>query len=203
MNAKQIIENGYYEAAVMLMDDAIREKLAFQLAPCTDEEFLIAYVPGSVASSSRGRRQPDGIQDHIGVVEKVDGNTVTTIEGNYQDSVTRRTIAYNDGRIAGYARPKYADEYAPGIGAEVKANKAADFFKMAYAGTYVTKCALNMRHGAGSKKYEAFVKIPKGSKVQNYGYYSLNGKAVWLYVQYKTKDATYTGFCSRGSLKKS
>lgn len=32
-----------YDAAVMLMDDDIREELAADLAPCTDQEFFTAY----------------------------------------------------------------------------------------------------------------------------------------------------------------
>lgn len=32
-----------YEAAVMLMDDEIRESLHFELAPCTEQEFFTAY----------------------------------------------------------------------------------------------------------------------------------------------------------------
>lgn len=36
-----------------------------------------------------------------------EGNTITTIEGNTQKRVARRTYLYNDWRIAGYARPKY------------------------------------------------------------------------------------------------
>ncbi|AMB99892.1 hypothetical protein AWM75_07885 [Aerococcus urinaehominis] len=48
-----------------------------------------------------------GFADHIGFVESVSGNTVTTIEGNSARSVARRQYAYNDWRIKGYARPKY------------------------------------------------------------------------------------------------
>ena len=44
MKAKWIIENGYYEAAVNLMDDEIREELHNEMAPCTDLEFLEAYM---------------------------------------------------------------------------------------------------------------------------------------------------------------
>ena len=44
MTAKWIIENGYYEAAVNLMDDEIREELHNEMAPCTDIEFLEAYM---------------------------------------------------------------------------------------------------------------------------------------------------------------
>lgn len=45
----------------------------------------------------------DGWTDHIGIVEKIEGNTITTIEGNTQKRVARRTYLYNDWRIAGYA----------------------------------------------------------------------------------------------------
>ena len=44
MTAKWIIENGYYEAAVNLMDDEIREELHNEMAPCTDLEFLEEYM---------------------------------------------------------------------------------------------------------------------------------------------------------------
>lgn len=32
-----------YDAAVMLMDDDLREELHHKLAPCTDQEFFTAY----------------------------------------------------------------------------------------------------------------------------------------------------------------
>lgn len=49
----------------------------------------------------------DGWNDHIGIVEKLVGNKIIAIEGNTQRKVTYRTYAYNDWRIAVYARPKY------------------------------------------------------------------------------------------------
>lgn len=33
-----------YEVAVELMDDDIREELTAELAPCTEQEFFIAYA---------------------------------------------------------------------------------------------------------------------------------------------------------------
>ena len=33
-----------FEAAVMLMDDEIREELNSELAPCSEQEFIDAYV---------------------------------------------------------------------------------------------------------------------------------------------------------------
>lgn len=42
--ARDIIANGLYEAAVALMDDEIREDLNREMAPCTEEAFLVAYM---------------------------------------------------------------------------------------------------------------------------------------------------------------
>lgn len=34
----------YWEAIVNMMDDETRERVAFELAPCTNEEFLKRYL---------------------------------------------------------------------------------------------------------------------------------------------------------------
>lgn len=51
-----------------------------------------------------------GTPDHIGIVEKVVGNTITVIEGNYSNSVKRRTLKVNGKYIRGYITPKYDKE---------------------------------------------------------------------------------------------
>ena len=38
-----MIDMKYYEVAVMMMDDELREAVHRDLAPCTDEEFLREY----------------------------------------------------------------------------------------------------------------------------------------------------------------
>ena len=50
--------------------------------------------------------------DHVGIVEKVSGNTITVIEGNYSKSVKRRTLEVNGKYIRGYGVPKYDAESA-------------------------------------------------------------------------------------------
>lgn len=50
-----------------------------------------------------------GNPDHVGVVEKVSGTTITVIEGNYSNSVKRRTIQVNGKYIRGFICPKYSD----------------------------------------------------------------------------------------------
>lgn len=45
--------------------------------------------------------------DHVGIVEYVENGYVHTIEGNYDNSVKRRTIALNDNEIKGFGVPAY------------------------------------------------------------------------------------------------
>lgn len=47
---------------------------------------------------------------HTGLVEKVDGSTVHTIEGNTGDQVARRRYSIYDSAILGYGRPAYDEE---------------------------------------------------------------------------------------------
>lgn len=42
--AKEIVEKGYYDQAVNLMDDGIREKLHKALVPCNNAYFLAVYM---------------------------------------------------------------------------------------------------------------------------------------------------------------
>ncbi len=51
-----------------------------------------------------------GAADHVGIVEKVVGQTITVIEGNYSNAVKRRTIAVNGRYIRGYGVPKYGSK---------------------------------------------------------------------------------------------
>ena len=51
-----------------------------------------------------------GNADHVGIVEKVSGDIITVIEGNYNNAVARRTIKVNAKYIRGYGVPKYDAE---------------------------------------------------------------------------------------------
>lgn len=53
-----------------------------------------------------------GWADHVGIVESVNGNNFTVIEGNYSNSVKRRTLTVNQRYLRGFARPKYEAEVA-------------------------------------------------------------------------------------------
>lgn len=59
-----------------------------------------------------GRGDNTGTPDHIGTVEKVNSSarTMTIIEGNYSDSVKRRTVSFNATGIRGFITPKYTSD---------------------------------------------------------------------------------------------
>ena len=73
------------------------------------EDGTIRPKPGDIIvfNWSKSTQPNDLPGHHIGFVEKVEGNTIVTIEGNYKDSVRRRYISVGWGYIRGYARPKY------------------------------------------------------------------------------------------------
>lgn len=154
--------------------------------------------------------QQDGAQDHIGFVEKVEGNVVTTIEGNYTDAVKRRIVMWDNHQIAGYARPKYAAEENDPVPSgndpvpskePVTAKEYAEKYDPKVAGKYRATTDLNMRDGKGTK-YKILVTLPEGIVVNNYGYYSVLNFRKWLYVQVEIDGVRYTGFCSSKYLKK-
>ena len=51
-----------------------------------------------------------GAADHVGIVEKVVGQTITVIEGNMSNAVGRRTLKVNGRYIRGYGVPKYSSK---------------------------------------------------------------------------------------------
>ena len=155
-----------------------------------------------------------GAADHVGIVEKVSGQTITVIEGNYSNAVKRRTLAVNGRYIRGYGVPKYGSGTASAAPAapaqtakptvtEKKAADAARSLDKPLAGTYVVNAAsgLHIRSGAGTGKASLAV-LPNGTKVRNYGYYTLSGGVKWLYVQVTYNGVTYTGFMSSQYLRK-
>lgn len=54
---------------------------------------------------------PKGAETHVGLVEKIDGNYVYTIEGNHGDKVAR--VKRSKSEISGYGRPRYDSEPTP------------------------------------------------------------------------------------------
>lgn len=86
---------------------------------------------------------------------------------------------------------------------EKRATEAARSKDTKLAGTYVVTAGsgLHIRNGAGTNK-TSFAVLPKGTKVQNYGFYTEVNGVAWLYVQVTYNGVKYTGFCSAQYLSK-
>lgn len=85
---------------------------------------------------------------------------------------------------------------------EKSANGVAESFSRMAAGTYVTTDYVNIRTG-GSTNYEIITCVPKGTRVDCYGYYHTEKDTIWLYVAVNTKDkGMVTGFMCSTYLEK-
>lgn len=207
--------------------------------------------------------------DHVGIVTYVNESSgyMTIVEGNYSNSVKKRTVSLNGKYIRGFITPKYDEEdvqspdLAPNkdittvarevinglwctgelrkelleskgynykevqnkvneilngsavkpsnsvqsqeqpVASKVIATCSAKYYNKSIVGTYKTTADLYMRNDAGTNK-KALVVIPKGTKVQCYGYYNTSGSAKWYYIQCTIDSVQYTGFSHSAYLKK-
>ena len=60
--------------------------------------------------SDDGKGENTAGASHVGIVEKVEDGEITVIEGNYSNSVKRRTLKVNGKYIRGYGVPMYDEE---------------------------------------------------------------------------------------------
>lgn len=219
-----------------------------------------------------GKGDNTGWPDHIGIIDSVnrEAGYFTVWEGNYNDSVKKRTVSLNGKYIRGFITPKYDSEhvtesirkgqvsgkdivtvareviagqwrngvertsalkaagYDPAsvqnqvniilnggatmpkspiqdqqqpVSKKVMANCSAKRFLNELAGTYTTTGNVYCRNDAGTNK-KALCQIPKGTKVNCYGYFNLSGNTRWLYIQFKMDGVEYTGFTSVNYLKR-
>ena len=139
--------------------------------------------------------------------------SVTTIEGNTSASGTG--IVANGGAVAKKVRnvnaytlfghPAYNDGASDKTSDKTSASdktEAAKHYDRKEAGTYYvcTKSdPLMMRTGAGTNR-KIIVRVPKGGKVQCYGYYNLDkdGVTKWLYCVY----SNHRGYLCRTYLRR-
>lgn len=142
-----------------------------------------------------GKGDNKGHSDHVGIVQKVFGNTIYVIEGNNNEAVKVRLISVDARYIRGYGRPKYEPEEATEK-VEVKVDYAAKMDK-ALAGTYEITSDLHLRVGAGITKKSIRV-MKKGDQVKCYGYFTEVLGTKWYLVSHNGQ----TGFCSSKYLKR-
>lgn len=116
--------------------------------------------------------------DHVGIIEVVNGDMITAIEGNKNDAVERRNINKNNNCIFGICRPAYI----------VKEDSKESLPEVVTLTKQVTtKVGLNMRSDAGTG-YSIITGIPYGKTVvvlqENYA--EANGYT-WDKIQYNNK----------------
>lgn len=67
--------------------------------------------------------------DHVGIVEKVEGNIFTTIEGNKNDAVERRKVSKTNACIYAIARPAYEENASTSSNTSTKTETEKDRIK--------------------------------------------------------------------------
>ena len=87
------------------------------------------------------------------------------------------------------------------VSKKVVATCSAKQFNKTCAGEYKTTAVLYCRNDAGTNK-KAICKIPAGTKVKCYGYYTMANGVKWLYIQFVLDGVQYTGFSSSAYLAK-
>lgn len=137
----------------------------------------------------------DALLDHVGIVERVQGNSLVVIECNHNDAVQRRVIHKESTVIDSYIRPDYIDND------ESLTVDYAKNYSRSYSARYRVKVNtyLSLRAGSSTAKRE-IAQMANSEQVVCYGYFDVTEGNIWLYVvRSKTGEK---GFCSRKYLER-
>lgn len=129
----------------------------------------------------------EGRIGHTGLVEKVDGNTVHTIEGNSSNQVIRHTYNYKTSTyVNGFAHPDYKTESGTSTKTTSKTLIPAGIYKTVKATGIVTASVLNVRTWSGTKNanIKSYPTLKKGTKVGVCSYITddAGDGAKWYYI---------------------
>ena len=126
----------------------------------------------------------DGWPEHVGIVESVNGNTFTVIEGNKNDAVGRRTVTVGSASIRGFVKPMY-DGATPNVSDIPQAENNAGV-TVNYKVKVDTPSGVNCRNapnGAKVKAYANGTELTISKEENGWGY---TGEG-WVSLQYCTK----------------
>lgn len=142
-----------------------------------------------------GIQPNDGYADHIGVVESVVGNTITVIEGNYNNAVQRRNIPVGWGYIRGYAAPRYTGNEVQKPSEQEKPSTGGGINKEPKWVGKVTADMLNVRSWAGTEypNIKSWPTLKEGNLVDICDTVKAIDGSDWYYVRIAGK---YYGFVS-------
>ena len=134
---------------------------------CEDDAHVPS--PGDVIFydwQDKGVGDNKGSSDHVGIVEKVEGNTITVIEGNKNDAVGRRKLQVNGRYIRGYGLPKYD---ANATNTSTAPSKPQTNTSNALGTYMITASDLKVRTGPGMKyRVKTHNELTKDAKAHDY-----------------------------------
>ncbi len=134
---------------------------------CEDDSHVPS--PGDVIFydwQDSGKGDNKGSSDHVGIVEKVEGSTITVIEGNKNDAVGRRKLQVNGRYIRGYGLPKYD---ANATNTSTAPSKPQTNTSSALGTYMITASDLKVRTGPGMKyRVKTHNELTKDAKAHDY-----------------------------------
>ena len=122
-----------------------------------------------------------GNADHVGIVEKCDGNIIVVIEGNKSDGVNKRSIQVNGKYIRGYGVPKYDNAATPTVkkpnkwvGIDISSCQGnVDFNKVKQSGIDFIILRSTTKNGNPDTKFETYYSGAKSVGIPIKGVYKL------------------------------
>lgn len=145
------------------------------------------YRPGDIVFISYNG---DGVANHVGVVESVDSNgRLTTIEGNYSDSVQR---VHRSSQIMGAGRPAYSTYKTPTSGYSSVTVGGSTINIPSGLGKVHTYMGWQLITATGSQQYKLRQKA--GTKFDSEGYGKINGRYVIACTTTYGKVGDYVDF---------
>ena len=116
--------------------------------------------------------------------------------GKYYDYVPKKVMDTLDPQPSAPAEPE--EPVKKSVSDTQHAKSKSDSVKGKYV---VDASSVNVRDGAGTN-YKILITIPRGTVVNNYGYYNTVDGIKWLFVKFDYEGITYTAFVSSRYLKK-
>ena len=144
-----------------------------------------------------GKGDNTGWPDHVGIVEKVSGSTITVIEGNKGNAVGRRSLQVNGKYIRGYGVPKYNSGSSQNIssGNASGSSSSGGINKTPKWVGKVTASSLNVRKWAGKEygRIKSYPYLYSGNLVDVCDTVKAADGKAWYYIRIAGK---YYGFVS-------
>ena len=134
-----------------------------------------------------------GNPDHVGIVEKASGSTITVIEGNKNNAVGRRTIQVNGRYIRGYGVPKYSGSASGSTSGSSNSSSSTSgssgssgsLSKIPQWVGKVTATRLNVRSWAGTEyaNIKSWPQLGKGNLVDVCDSVKASDGSTWYYIR--------------------